>query len=1099
MNFLTEEYWSKLNAEQTSNKGICFENLVKKLLIAEFGKSVFQGTRDSWDGSKDFFYYSQQKKYWAECKNYASNIDLKVLASTLIMAQLSEIDTILYYSYSAINVNIKAKLLLNANKKGETIYFYDDDVLEQKIFQYWDCIGKEFFPEFFKENRQFEKIEYNCETKCLLYGNPLDLETTIEGYEIKRLALFKMFEMDICIINRENSSNKVTFGFKKLTQLKTQFNVFPEHMFKSKTEIVLTPYEGKIIRLWLIPIKENCTIPNPYINDRQIGLPKNVEFKALESRHSERLIGQSYEQYLSNFKNNVLFDTIKLKIGVFYGNSGTGKSKLFQECLNSSKVNGYDVVDFGSLNSSKNVLAVQDFIQRLLIAIYNISLDMLEEIIKALKFQENSDSFIKKQPEYYMLADIFSVTNDLDMQNWVSQYLDLIILKLAKCKFLIAIDNVQFFNNDIIDLLDSICTELIITKPCNTKFLLTFNLDYIKKDSKVSKFLSKYTSDSSLTYTEHIMGFKSSEECYEFLQESFAIGEVFQKTDIEYMTKNLNRNPFYLEQMIYWLQEKQVLEQRENSYKIKNDILFNHLIRNIPNTVYDILLERWNYYQKNSASELEKTLILFSAIHLYNELTKRDIDELNISWDIVTELERMGFVTIEDAFYHINVKFRHDLIDNFFAKMYQSFSKKTIDYENEMNIIIRSNDTRYCLGILYNEENELLLSNTQISEILSLHIDSRLSYEFYLLVFEKILTNFEYNYSENKMICINNIYRVIVFIHDILGNNIMQKSVDKLLHKLKNFHELFSCIEYGKMLLYISEAYDSMGKYQEAVQLIMDYKEKAFGNQNEKLLSLEQQKLISQIYNRLHVYSRHQVSMPLENKNIMDYINKSSQIADAIQDAVMQYVNYSDRGYLYYNLPLSDKNHINTILYWQEACNIYEKGNAEAKYINYLRKKTQLALLAGDGKKAIQNAEKGLEEIDLSPYAYQQTFFKWWFYHALAEAYLLCYKSENAEDIEKSLERACFYSDLLESNKKFYYLQLKAVYMYYLRRYDDAIELNNEALRLLESSNYRSKIASTKKQLIENEAVFSSILKAPQNNLYSQIHTTDGLFNLPCM
>ena len=178
---------------------------------------------------------------------------------------------------------------------------------------------------------------------------------------------------------------------------------------------------------------------------------------------------------------------------------------------------------------------------------------------------------------------------------------------------------------------------------------------------------------------------------------------------------------------------------------------------------------------------------------------------------------------VEDTFYYVNVKFRHDLIDKFFAKMYQAFSKKTIDYENEMNIMLRSNDARYYLGKLYNEENESLLSNTQISEILSLHIDSRLSYEFYLLIFEKILTNFEYNYSENKIICISNIYQVIVFIHDILGNNIMQKSVDKLFHKLKNVHELFSCIEYGKLLLYISEAYDSMGKYQEAVQLIKDY------------------------------------------------------------------------------------------------------------------------------------------------------------------------------------------------------------------------------------------------------------------------------------
>lgn len=1088
-----------MTEENTNDKGICFEKLVENLLIAEYGKAVFQGTRASWDGSKDFYYYSHQNKYWAECKNYTSSIDLKVLASTLVMAQLSEIDTILYYSYSAINVNTKAKLLLSASRKGKNVYFYDDTVLEQKIFQYWDCIGEIYFPEFSKEDISFENLEHNIESKCLLYGTPLDLGAAIAEYEVKHLTLFKMFEMDICIINRTQSNNKINFGFKKLAQLKAQFDVYPEYQFRSKTEIILGPYEGKVIRLWLVPLKENCTLPNPCINGKSIGLPKNVEFKALQSRRNSRLIGKSYDQILTNFKKNVLSDNVKLKICVFYGNSGTGKSKLFQECLNSSKISGYDIVEFGNLNNSKSLLSTQDFIQKLLVAIYSISLDMLEEIIKEIKFQGNNDLFIKKQPEYHMLADVFSVTDTVTMQKWINQYIDLIVVKLAKCKFLIAIDNVQFLDNEIIDLLDFICTKLINIKPCNTKFLFTFNVDYIKKDSKASQFLSQYTSDDSLTCAEHITGFKSSQECYEFLQESFSIGEVFQRNDIEYIVKNLNRNPFYLEQMIYWLQEKQVLESREGSYKISDHIAFDKLIRNIPNTVYKILLERWNYYQKNYKSEIEKVTILFSAIHLYNELTKREIDELKISWEIITELESMGFITIEDTLYHTSVSFQHDLIDNFFAKIYPSFSKQAITYENKMNIVLRCSDTRNFMGKLYSDENNCLLTNSQISEILSVHVDGRLCYEFYLLVFEKILDNFEHNYSDNKTMCINNIYQAMVFIHDILGNYVMEKNTDKLLYKLKNIHGLFDCIEYGKLLLYISEAYDSMGKYQEAVRLIKDYLDNAFGKQIEKSLSIEQQKIISQIYNRLHVYYRHQVATPLENKDIMDYLNKSSYIANNIQDAVMQYVNYSDRGYLYYDLPLSDNNHNKTILYWEKACNIYEKGNAEAKYINYLRKKTQLSLLEGDSEKAVHAAERGLEEIDISPYAYQQTFFKWWFYHALAEAYLLCYKNENAEAIEKSLERANFYSDLLTSNKRFYYLQLKSVYMYYLKRYDNAIELNNEAIKPVESSNYKLKKASIKKQLSENEFILKSILREPQHNLYSQIHTTDGLFNLPCM
>ena len=107
MEYLKQEYWKRINTSEIDNKGISFEKLVQDLLIAEYGEWKFQNTKHSWDGNKDFFYYSKQNNFWAECKNYASSIDLKVLASTLIMAQLSEINTVLFYSYSPINMNFK--------------------------------------------------------------------------------------------------------------------------------------------------------------------------------------------------------------------------------------------------------------------------------------------------------------------------------------------------------------------------------------------------------------------------------------------------------------------------------------------------------------------------------------------------------------------------------------------------------------------------------------------------------------------------------------------------------------------------------------------------------------------------------------------------------------------------------------------------------------------------------------------------------------------------------------------------------------------------------------------------------------------------------
>ena len=109
-----------------------------------------------------------------------------------------------------------------------------------------------------------------------------------------------MFEMNICIINKESNRNTISLEFKQIQQIKAQFEVYPEHIIKSKLAMTLAPYEGKNIRLWLIPIKENCTVPHPYINGKQLSLPKNVEFKALEimNKNCRRLIGKSYEQCL---------------------------------------------------------------------------------------------------------------------------------------------------------------------------------------------------------------------------------------------------------------------------------------------------------------------------------------------------------------------------------------------------------------------------------------------------------------------------------------------------------------------------------------------------------------------------------------------------------------------------------------------------------------------------------------------------------------------------------------------------------------------------------------------------------------------------------
>ena len=125
--------WSKLNwskimdeaaAGQTppasepvsslENKGIRFEDLIEKLIRAMFPGEKWRRNGKSYDGKKDFVFPAEESlpdQKWAECKNYKSNLSLNVIAPTLIMGAIEDINTIFFFSYSPLNDNAVDNLL----------------------------------------------------------------------------------------------------------------------------------------------------------------------------------------------------------------------------------------------------------------------------------------------------------------------------------------------------------------------------------------------------------------------------------------------------------------------------------------------------------------------------------------------------------------------------------------------------------------------------------------------------------------------------------------------------------------------------------------------------------------------------------------------------------------------------------------------------------------------------------------------------------------------------------------------------------------------------------------------------------------------------
>lgn len=139
------------NDSRTVNKGILFEDVIEQLLIEMFPNEVWRRTGESHDGKRDFVYpaehYLREQK-WAECKNYESNLSINVIAPTLVMGAIENIECIFFFSYSPLNDNAIETLLRYSGSGKGIIKIYDGNLLESLICRYHTANGiGAFFPD----------------------------------------------------------------------------------------------------------------------------------------------------------------------------------------------------------------------------------------------------------------------------------------------------------------------------------------------------------------------------------------------------------------------------------------------------------------------------------------------------------------------------------------------------------------------------------------------------------------------------------------------------------------------------------------------------------------------------------------------------------------------------------------------------------------------------------------------------------------------------------------------------------------------------------------------------------------------------------------
>ena len=149
MRKLNEHYWNKfvkLDVDETKRDGVLFEDLVEYILTLEYGREWIR-TSKSHDNNRDFYLTTSDFSYWAECKNHKKSIALDTVAPTLVMAQIFEVNKIIFFSYSDINSSAKTKIISFGDKTKKQIDIYSGNTLDELIIKHRNFLPSNFAPQ----------------------------------------------------------------------------------------------------------------------------------------------------------------------------------------------------------------------------------------------------------------------------------------------------------------------------------------------------------------------------------------------------------------------------------------------------------------------------------------------------------------------------------------------------------------------------------------------------------------------------------------------------------------------------------------------------------------------------------------------------------------------------------------------------------------------------------------------------------------------------------------------------------------------------------------------------------------------------------------
>lgn len=1055
---MRDDFWSNFTTVNKDGKvirdGEAFEDLIEALLRAMFGTS-WEPTRRSHDHNRDFHIRINELKLWAECKNYEKKIALDTVAPTLVMAQVFDVDSILFFSYSEINPSAKRKILAFGEKSGKRIFFYDELKLERLLIQHRHIMPDKYRISLSDGIDENEYVQLYC-SPFAATGAVLGEDAFVAYHSFKHVSFDQTFSLVFFLENPSSTlAADVAISLSSYSEADRGFFRFLGCEPDAETGLMqakrLRAGESAAISLNLVPVvfRSRVTLPSFVVH-----FAFNTVDKQNRTWHSERhalsccwkketaLLGSSYQRILKD-----VIDTIRTTRGFTWtmiaGTSGTGKSRLLTELVKEYLALNYKVIELtGGENYASSFL-----IKEIIAFVFEIPSSDVMDLLRSKTAVPNDQRPHSEALALFNLID--EHPNESDLMNFIIERGHLLFEMLATQKIALVVDNIQHTGKAFQRFLSNYALYATNKQSgsCST-MLCACNRDYMTDDVRDLLFNLNDLPRSQRAVFE-IEGFENEKQAELFLRELLYLSETDAASDmlIHEIIRKASLNPFYLSQTVEMLYQNDALRTTPSGrgYLVESTKALN-IIDSLRGEMSEMFDRR---FARMARSILRDRLYrIFSALYLFGNIDDQLAAALSIERAELLHLRNASFLKEDDS----SFSFFHDILRAHFEQTKREHRLDSLIWLklNGGPAPIKHYEDLYSLYQISIKKDPDFIWETA-HRLANITVSSRIAPFFFEELHARALETFAYPSDKNLAIAALN--ELGLKIKQYAGHHQAETSFQKACRviesRITNVYDAY--LKSYRHLLYsyceiLVEGHDRV-KAQKVYQDLLDKAAKAHPVSEEDEDELHM--LQAFVNNRWYVIYN-DAKPSLETALIRAKRMSTSRafiplLRDMKQRETLRYLNDSDEGYQYYGYRRDEKR----LLELWEACVDGMPQRAPEKTMNYHRKRVQLALIKEDQKRCTSYIDEGRDCLKAEGRG-DDLVFMTFFLMADVACHLQGASKGRSQKIEHDLFKLMEIQKLYANRKLLDVLQLKGIYAFYRGASDETYYSFVEAFKTIQ-------------------------------------------------